>query len=366
MATTLALGLTSVALPASADTVSTEIETVGGENRIAVSPDGSTVLFTSADLGITIYDVESQTSINTTLGYSIGSFEFGQPVFANDGASFYVPDRYNSGVVLGRTSDGTSLGFYAYFGSSTPAALALNGDGTNLAISLVDGTMIVLDFTNGFGAPFAVSSGAPHQICLSGDGNLAFVPDGPNDEVVVVDIFNRSVIGSLTGPLMNSPVSCTVDDEGIVFIGDSLQPRVHRFDGSGIAMSSELLFDGTGAALALSVVCGQLYVGNYDRPVIDVLDAATVTHLSSVTVPDANFTPFSGSPTENADTAWIGGVLASAGGVGVDVTACDPASPPAQLAETGGDASSIVALALAALVVIGAGLVAVAVRRRMS
>jgi YVTN family beta-propeller protein len=194
----------------------------------------------------------------------------------------YVVDTGNQSVIR-RLTAGTG-----------PAALALNADGTRLAVGAA-GTLLVagstvrlVDTATGQVLATAESGSRPAALSFSADGTRLYVANGESHTVTVHDASTLEMLASIPVPL--GPVSLALHPAGnrlyVGHIGTLLEQvsvvSVVDLESNSVAATIPL---GIRPALVLLDPTGsRLYVGNVESDSISIVDTATHAVLANIPV----------------------------------------------------------------------------------
>jgi WD40 repeat protein/tRNA A-37 threonylcarbamoyl transferase component Bud32 len=167
----------------------------GRPNWVLFSPDGETLVSTSVDGTVTLWDVESGTPRETLSGHSS---EAHQPVFAPDGKTLYTVSHDGTAIAwdmtgqrgLGRsftfTRDGGASGLDGHPGTFSP-------DGRVFAVGLTEQGVALWDATEltPIGGPLLETGGEVKSVAFSPDGRTLAASTGEG-RITRWDIGSRS------------------------------------------------------------------------------------------------------------------------------------------------------------------------------
>jgi len=199
----------------------------GNQKQVAAvgfSSDSTKVLSAGYDGTIRVWDLQGKliTSINQTADKELLSITNLLSVFSSDGSKFAYSNDMGAGPFVFDMSSHKQMNFNsALAGAGSPGAIAINSNGSKLAVVAGDaGIIYVIDTTSGKASAVLkpVNSPGAGQIAISKDNSMVAASNDATSHILIFDVASQKQTAELKGHRENSNGTFSV--MGIAFSPD--------------------------------------------------------------------------------------------------------------------------------------------------
>jgi YVTN family beta-propeller protein len=284
-------------IAASSNTVVATVPGVKQATGVAVTPDGAFAYVTTASFGtVSVVDTASNIVV-TTIPTSDPYHPTGVAV-TPDGAHVYVtnpgfglPISAGSVSVIATASNAVTATFPAGKG---PTAVAITPNGAHAYVAnYYDGTVSVIDAARkgipGGGRKVATtipvgSIEGPQGVAITPDGDVAYVTNGADAAVYLIDTIRNKVMGKIPLEANTGPGGLAITPDGSYVYVTALNGTVSVIATARNAVIATIPVGPFPNAVAISPYGNLAYVTNNQDGTVSVIDTASNTVVATISV----------------------------------------------------------------------------------
>jgi len=268
------------------NTVVTNITSGNEPSSVNALPDGSRIFVSNRQSGtVTVVNTYTNTVVaNIGVGISPAGI-----AVAMDGSKVYVLNVTDKSVSVINPAQNVVTATFLLPGSAVPDyAILTNSDNTRLYVPLQNGSVLVMDATNG-NVITSVPTHSATALALSPDGIRLYAGNKNQSNIEIINTASNTIIGAVTLSAGASVAGLAISPDGSrIYTSNRITNNVSVIDASTHTVSSNIPV-GSGLGIHVSPDGALVYVSVPADNAIKVIDAASdsVTH----TIPSGGLLP---------------------------------------------------------------------------
>jgi DNA-binding beta-propeller fold protein YncE len=268
----------------------TAIVTGNFPNGIALSPDQSKIY-------VTIFSTETVQIFDAVTNALLGSTPTGNDpayvVITPDGTKGYTANQSSTSVTVF-----DAITFAHITNVNTPGvfpiSVAVTPDGTQVLVSLDDGSIGFIDTTTqALTIPAGTGPGTmstPWGIAITPDGTIAYVAEAGSNIVQRIDIINQTTLGAPI-PVGNGPENIAITPDGlwvyVINASDNTVSRINTTDQSVVTFGGGTFINPTGIAINCDGTIA--YIADQNAGIWEVSIPSNAIDPTPILVPSGTF-----------------------------------------------------------------------------